>query len=584
MALSKGIADNTDLWSLEYGIVLPDNYTVKVEPNKKDYTYYFYKPEGSVIDQYKAGHPTTLTTRSNIGKTLRSHIDYNNKLNKKTIENTFGGLKQALSSFLDYYNETLNELKEQDKLTTEKERELRIDKALELFNGLSEPLIYIASLIDWFTAGERTNIMIVFLCFCSQIILNNPISVIGLGEGSSGKTHVMEIALGLIPREFVVWEKKPTLASMFRRGETNPHYYDGKIVIYGDMGGEFDQDEVRQTKDILKEMQSDGYVNRPITVRAGDEFEVVDLELFGNPCLGYTTTPNYNFDSQELSRSIIYTPRMDNKVIFDERKNLLELEGGKTEEMFEYIKGLSESIKEIVLGLRFKFKDINIINPYSESIFNFIGDSEYYKRDYDKYNGILKIITALNSSKRDIVDVNGSKTIFTNPEDVKYFLSLFKSYNASISSNISPKSSEIYKDIRKNIEEWSKDNTETLDIGISVNDYIDKGHIVLEKRSVQRYFRELNQAGFLKVINRQHSYIYSITKKSNDMEHDYLLTLTDKAIKRLTYEYGETLTEYLKDKDKVFLGDLSIENQHNSITKPYWLVFDKNKDKRHKNA
>ena len=418
--------------------------------------------------------------------------------------------------------------------------------------------------------------MIVFLSFCSQIILNNPISVVGLGEGSSGKTHVMDEALCLVPQEYVLHEKKPTLASMFRRAEKNPYYYEGKIVIYGDMGGEEDQDEARQTKDIIKEMQTDGYVNRPITVRDGDDFEVVDLELFGNPCLGYTTTPNYDFDSQELSRSIIYTPRMDNKKVFDERKNLLELKGGTTEKSYDYVTTLRNEICEIVLALKYKFKNINIVNPYSESIFNFIGDSEYYKRDYDKYNSILKVITALNSNNREVIQVNGEPTIFTNPEDVQYFLSLFKYYTASINSNISPKASEIYNDIRRNMDDWEhQDSDESLDFGITVNDYIDNGNVKLEKRSLQRYFRELNQAGFIKVIDRRHGYLYGITRKTSSLEHDYLLTLTDNALKRLHYEYGDTLTDYLKEKDKVFIGDLSVENQHKSIKKPFWLEFDK---------
>ena len=81
----------------------------------------------------------------------------------------------------------------------------------------------------------------------------------------------------------------------------------------------------------MKELQTDGYLARPITIKVDGEFEVVDLILSGFPCLTYTTVPNYNFDSQELSRSFIFTPRTDNRAVFNARKSYLELKGGKTD-------------------------------------------------------------------------------------------------------------------------------------------------------------------------------------------------------------------------------------------------------------
>ncbi len=456
------------------------------------------------------------------------------------------------------------------------------EEGLEIFNKQYRPLIYTASLVDWYTAGERTNIMITFLCYCSQVILKNPISVIGLGDGSSGKTHIENVALSMIPEEFIRYEKKPTMASMFRRAETNQRYYDGKIVVYGDLGGNSDQDEVEDTKNLLKELQTDGYLARPITIKVDGEFEVVDLILSGFPCLTYTTVPNYNFDSQELSRSFIFTPRTDNRAVFNARKSYLELKGGKTEQIYQSMLSFKTEIQKMVLGLRYKFSDINIVNPYSDAILNLIGASEYYKRDYDKYNGILKVITAFNSSNREVHNINGEKVIFTNPEDLQYFVTLLRPYMASITRNLSKKAAELLDDIVENGDKWLYQADSTFkydsgeDFGFTINDYIEEGNVSIAKRSLYRYFTELNQEGFLKVVGKHgKSNMYALVENVDEVHQNEMLVLTDNSKRRLEFEYPDDIVEYILSNDVILDEDCSILNQSDDVIKPFWLDYDK---------
>lgn len=571
-----------ELWDVDYGIKLPDNFTIKAVPYKKKCKYYFYTPEKVEVDQFEADFPTTITERSVVGSKIKEHLNFNNTLNNRGVSKKFSDLKIALTNFVDEYVETekrLQTLEETEKLQLDKEG---LDAALHLFETTSDCILRIANYIDWYTAGERLNILLAFFCFCSQILLKTPISVVGLGDGSSGKTHIMEEALSLIPESYILREKKPTIAAMFRRSEENPYYYDGKIVVYGDMGGDTDQDDVVETKNILKELQSDGYVNRPITVKTSDGFVVVDLELKGNPCLGYTTIPNYTFDDQELSRSLIFTPRTNNRKIFNARKNYLELKGGKTEAEYQEMLKYKESIRQIVEGLRYKFTDIDIINPYSESIFKFIGDTEYYKRDYDKFNSILKVITAFNSNGREVKELHGRKVIFTNPEDIQYFLTLLDAYSESISSNLSLKASEILKDLKLNIEyyedvdEESREYGNTLDYGITVVDYLEQGEVKLEKRSLQRYFSELNNQGFIKVTGkRNRANMYDLVRKVSDGDSSELLNLSNVAKKRLSEEYPVDICKYLSMCDDMYVGNLSISDQLDNVIHPKWLSADK---------
>ena len=83
-----------------------------------------------------------------------------------------------------------------------------LEKAKQKLQSVDQPLIYIGSLVDWITAGERNNIIYAFTVYAGQIIINNPVSVIALGEAGSGKSHIQETALKLIPKRCVVNEKK----------------------------------------------------------------------------------------------------------------------------------------------------------------------------------------------------------------------------------------------------------------------------------------------------------------------------------------------------------------------------------------
>mgnify|MGYP000833311346 FL=1 len=155
--------------------------------------------------------------------------------------------------------------------------------------------------------------------------------MICLGEASSGKSHIQETALRLIPERFIVNEKKITEAALFNRAKKDRYFYDGKIVNYGDMGGANDHEFMEESKNLMKELQSDGFLNKPLNIPDGEGgWEVKDLKLEGRPCLTYTTVPNHDFDEPEMSRSIFITPRMDNKEIFNRRNRLLEFKHGRS--------------------------------------------------------------------------------------------------------------------------------------------------------------------------------------------------------------------------------------------------------------
>ena len=240
-----------------------DTITLIINPKNPDkVTYVFKNKFGNKIGEYLNKSPATLSSQSNVAKHYKEIMDPKGKAEPKIINRQFSEVKQLLQ--LNYENElSVIEQEIADKLQAEQERDAtKLKEAVTKLQSLKCPLVYIGSVIEWLTAGERNNILYAFTVYAGQVVLGNPVSVICLGEASSGKSHIQETALRLIPKRFIVNEKKITEAALFNRAKTDRYFYDGKIVNYGDMGGNNDHEFMEESKNLMKELQSDGFLNK----------------------------------------------------------------------------------------------------------------------------------------------------------------------------------------------------------------------------------------------------------------------------------------------------------------------------------
>lgn len=551
-----------------------DTITIKTSAKPQTAIYIFKNAEGNIIGEYNSVTPAALTPNSNIAREIKRLIDPNDNYKPNALNKEFSNVKELLQ--LQYDNIILAEEEKQlqeQQLKESKYNEL-LDTAMLKLQSLDEPLVYIGSLVDWVTAGERNNILIAFLVYAGQVILNNPISLIALGEASSGKSHVQTEALKLIPQQYVLNEKKITEAALFNRAKMDTYFYDGKIVNYGDMGGHHDHDFMEESKNLMKELQSDGFLNKPLnvpdTVNGG--WRVEDLKLIGRPCLTYTTIPNHKFDDQEMSRSIFVTPRMDNKKIYNIRNSKLEYKFGKTYKSLKKYESELKLVPYMVQHLKQKLTDVVIVNPYVKFVIQFLSKSKYYKRDFDKYNGLLKTITALNYYNNYHTTIEDTEVLFTSISDVQLFISLLKPYHESISANIPPKAVEVLNDLRDNIDKWSCEaNAESIFNGITTNEYFAKSKLGLSKDTVKRYMYELHEKGYLEVVDRAgKSNVYNLAANELQVINNDLQKLSNTTNNDLIEELGEEIAELVKSND-LFVEGLDVMNQDSLIDKPCWL-------------
>lgn len=558
-------------------IILPlndrEDYSVQVQPAPKNQcTYTFFKGK-SELKRITNKQPIELTSTTSVWKQIKELVDPNSFLSPEGLRNTID--KEILPTLQNNYttimvaNQELANEELRDKQTSLKQK---IDAAEEKLQSLDNPLLWIGSIIEWLTAGERNNILLCFLAYCSQVILKNPISVIALGEAGSGKSHIEEVAMSLIPSEFIVNEKNITQAALFRRAEESEYFYDGKIVNYGDMGGSNDQNFMEESKNIMKELQSEGFVSKPVATKVDGAWETRELNLIGKPCLTYTTVPNYEFDEQELSRSILITPRIDNKREFNNRNRMIEFQG-KAYEYMQQMEKLSKKIQYMVYYLRDLAKDVSIINPYVDVVNDLLSNSEYYKRDFPKYNNLLKVIAVFNYYHKVIYERDGRKLLYVSAEDVQLFLTLLNKYELSISENLSLHATDIIKELMELERQpvTNDDGQPTLEVGggWTINDYIEYSKLNLSKRSMQNYFKELNSRGFVRVVERKgNAYVYELTGKFNKATLEEHLALSPKIRRIISDELGDEILTIL-DEDKPVPG-LTIMDHDDSIKRPSW--------------
>ncbi len=146
---------------------LPTKDTITLIINKKNpdkVTYVFKNRYGNKIGEYENRSPATLSPQSNVARQYKQLMDPKGK-EPKNINSQFLELKQLLQ--LNYENElSIIEQEIADRKQAEKEKDIAKSKeSITKLQSLDYPLIYIGSIVEWFTAGERNNILYAFTVY-----------------------------------------------------------------------------------------------------------------------------------------------------------------------------------------------------------------------------------------------------------------------------------------------------------------------------------------------------------------------------------------------------------------------------------
>lgn len=315
------------------------------------------------------------------------------------------------------------------------------------------PLEFITKVTDGLGVGLGIEVLRAFFGFLQTYLGYKGTNVIAIGSQASGKSHIIESALRLIPQEKVFYGVK-SVAYFFRK--FNHQDLTGCIFYLGDLGGDHDGDDTIRMRDMLKQLSTDGYIERGVVDNNNDNM-AEEQWVKGYPCLCYTTANESIINDQEKSRSIIITPPYVDPNALMTFKAIMSNQGSYASEI-EQVNRDVESIKGLVHYLANEKTEVDIFNVYMYDIVEYIGMIDDFNRKVDEFNSILKLSCTLNKGKVVYHEEYGEEhpLLLASKQDVRTALTIFDSNN-----NLLPNEVRLINGIFKNFKPYRVGKTKS---------------------------------------------------------------------------------------------------------------------------
>ena len=315
------------------------------------------------------------------------------------------------------------------------------------------PLEFIVKITDGLGVGLGVEVLRAFFGFLQTYLGYKGTNVIAVGSQATGKSFIIESALRFIPQERVHRGVK-SVAYFFRK--YNHQDLTGHIFAIGDLGGEKDNEETIRMRDLLKQLSTDGYVERGVVDNANDNV-AEEQWVKGYPCLCYTTANENIINEQEKSRSIIITPPYVDPSDLMTFKAIMENQGSYSSEI-EQVNNDVESVQGLVHYLFSEKADVDIFNIYLYDIVQYIGNIDDFNRKIDEFNSILKLSCTLNNAKVVYHQEYDTRhpLILASKQDVRTALTIFDSNN-----NLLPNEVRLINGIFDNFEVYNVGKTKS---------------------------------------------------------------------------------------------------------------------------
>ena len=478
------------------------NEDTQVQCNKIGDSYlYSIKEDGSEFNVGKHDKsPLELSRQTQIGKQIYQRITDNltPKQRKDTdMDKEFRLIMEALEK--DVQLQIKEARKEAKKELAEMEEEYEEDYARFVSNCKEHdftPLQYIIRVYEGLGVSAEIVMFKVLNGYLQTFLGLKGTNVIGVGSQSSGKTHCMENPLDCIPSEYV---HKGTFTRAYFFDMYSGQDLTGHIFYLGDLGGQYDDENTIVSRDILKQLSSDGWVSRGLKEEDGGATDIVT----GFPAIAYTTVSEDIINEQERSRSVIVRPPdVDQRrlMVFD---SFIE-SPGELWELQQTIEEDKRSITGFVWWLKKEIENVELFNPFMFCVQKYLANVQDFNRKIKEFNMLLKIICILNESyslthtiycdftKEDIEDIEVTTKIYLpSKQDVIDALTLFEGSTGLLPSEIALTKGLLklysefpYTDIPENAYELDENSTfeEIVQFNAILSNDRDKPNGVMELR------------------------------------------------------------------------------------------------------
>ena len=250
------------------------------------------------------------------------------------------------------------------------------------------PLELIVSVTHCLGVGKPREIVRAFFGYFQTYCGEKGTNVIAIGGPASGKSFILESALEMIPDERIIKGAK-SVSYFFNKYQGRD--MTGYIFYIGDMGGSEDDLATIEFRDKVKQLSTDGHVERGITNK--ETMDQEDQIVMGYPSLSYTTAREEMVNEQEKTRSVMLSPSpidTGKLVVF----NFLMNNHGIYHNSIVKILDIRNSIKGLVH--KYNPNDYDFFNPYMFCIEEHLRGHDDFNRKILEFDAILKLVTLLN--------------------------------------------------------------------------------------------------------------------------------------------------------------------------------------------
>lgn len=380
-------------------VFIKDGLEITCDLKGNQYHYSIKKEDDSILPLgLNPKEPMELTPKTAIGVDIWNYLkekpysalndEERNNLRREDFSRITNELQNYVKSIKDLEKEKESDY---EKYLDEKYLKLYAHFEVRAKDNRYSPLQFLSQISQGLGVGLTVEVIKAFFGFYQTYLGLKGTNVIAIGSQSSGKSHIIEIALEMIPPEKVHKGVK-SVAHFFRT--FNGQDLTGHIFYLGDLGGDNDDEDTIKLRDKIKQLTTEGYIERGIV----DDGLPSDEYVTGYPCLCYTTANESMINAQEKSRSMIITPPdVDPERL--ETFNFLMDNPGEFKSLIDKITKDKESVKGLVQESKKTIGNIECFNPYMYNITEFLKNIDDYNRKIKEFNAILKLVCLLNEPK-----------------------------------------------------------------------------------------------------------------------------------------------------------------------------------------
>ena len=361
--------------------------------------------------------------------------------------------------------------------------------------------------------GEEVNRLLMYIVFTSRL-RENPLNIICLGASGTGKTHLQEKVVELIPENDIIDATALSDNALYYFERTALKH---KLIVIEDMDGA--ENVLYQ----LRELMSKKKLSKQVVIKdSKGNMRTIQTQTEGPICVTGTTTQERIYEDNANRSLLLYLDgsKKHQEKIMDYQRSL---SAGKINSQGE------NQTKEMFKDMQSLLKPIRIVNPYAEQLKI---PQEVFKplRSNAHYLQFIECITFYHQYQREVKhdSLSGSDYVETNFEDIAAANALLKDVLLAKADELSGACRKFFEVLKHHLKQEKKQSFYAKEL---------RSNMRISYPTLKRHLLQLSINGYIKIVGGdkfRKGYEYEIVnyEEYQALEHN-IKTALDEALDKI---------------------------------------------------